>query len=146
MKIFVINGPNMNLLGIREKEIYGNRTYEDLLEYIKRNSPDNLDLEFRISNHEGDIVDFIHESYYQKADGIVINPAALSHYSIAVLDALRAVPIKAVEVHLSDISRRESYRRVSITSQGCIKTIAGLGFDSYIKAIEFLINGESIPV
>ena len=140
MKILVINGPNLNMLGIREPDIYGKNTYSDLLKLISQYCTENkVEVEFFQSNHEGDIVDKIQEAY-NKFDGIVINPAAYTHTSVAIPDAIKAVNIPAVEVHISDISKRESYRQISYVTPVCKKTICGLGFDGYIEAIKYLIN------
>lgn len=140
MKILVINGPNLNMLGIREPDIYGKKTYDDLLLYIKEEA-DRLGIavEFYQSNHEGDIVDKI-QSAYGNTDGIVINPAAYTHTSIAIPDALKAVGIPTVEVHISDISSREAFRRISYVSPVALKTIAGKGFEGYILAMNELIS------
>ena len=140
MKILVINGPNLNMLGIREPDIYGRKTYDDLLLYIKEEA-DRLGVavEFYQSNHEGDIVDKI-QSAYGNTDGIVINPAAYTHTSIAIPDALKAVGIPTVEVHISDISSREGFRRISYVSPVALKTIAGKGFEGYILAMNELIS------
>ncbi len=140
MKILVINGPNLNMLGIREPDIYGKSTYNDLLEMIK-NRADELEVEaeFFQSNHEGDIVDKI-QSAYKDADGIIINPGAYTHTSIAILDALKAVAIPVVEVHISDIDEREEFRKLSYVSLVAKKTICGKGFDGYIEALEALVE------
>lgn len=140
MKILVINGPNLNMLGVREPDIYGRKTYDDLLLYIKEEA-DRLGVavEFYQSNHEGDIVDKI-QSAYGNTDGIVINPAAYTHTSIAIPDALKAVGIPTVEVHISDISSREAFRRISYVSPVALKTIAGKGFEGYILAMNELIS------
>lgn len=140
MKVLVINGPNLNMLGIREPDIYGRKTYDDLLLYIKEEA-DRLGVavEFYQSNHEGDIVDKI-QSAYGNTDGIVINPAAYTHTSIAIPDALKAVGIPTVEVHISDINSREAFRRISYVSPVALKTIAGKGFEGYILAINELIS------
>lgn len=140
MKLLVINGPNINMLGIREPDIYGRKTYDDLLLYIKEEA-DRLGVavEFYQSNHEGDIVDMI-QSAYGNTDGIVINPAAYTHTSIAIPDALKAVGIPTVEVHISDISSREAFRRISYVSPVALKTIAGKGFEGYILAMNELIS------
>ena len=140
MKILVINGPNLKTLGIREPDIYGRKTYDDLLLYIKEEA-DRLGVavEFYQSNHEGDIVDKI-QSAYGNTDGIVINPAAYTHTSIAIPDALKAVGIPTVEVHISDISSREAFRRISYVSPVALKTIAGKGFEGYILAMNELIS------
>ena len=138
MKILVINGPNINMLGIREKNIYGAQTYENLLAYIKDYcEKENVEVSFYQSNHEGDLVDKIQEAY-GVFDGIVINPAAYTHTSVAILDALKAVSIPAVEVHISNIYEREEFRHVSYPSLVCVKSIYGKGFDGYCEAITFL--------
>lgn len=140
MKILVINGPNLNMLGIREPDIYGRKTYDDLLLYIKEEANRlGVAVEFYQSNHEGDIVDKI-QSAYGNTDGIVINPAAYTHTSIAIPDALKAVGIPTVEVHISDISSREAFRRISYVSPVALKTIAGKGFEGYILAMNELIS------
>ena len=138
MKILVINGPNINMLGIREKNIYGKDTYQDLLNLIQFYC-DKLDISvsFYQSNHEGDIVDCIQKAY-KLYDGIVINPAAYTHTSIAILDALKAVSIPTVEVHISDISKRETFRNFSYVSLYAEKTIKGEGFNGYLLAIDYL--------
>lgn len=138
MKILILNGPNLNLLGIREPNIYGKESFAALEDFIRRICA-NADIEVELfqSNHEGAIVDKIQEAY-GRVDGIVINPAAYTHTSIAIPDALRAVNIPTVEVHLSDISKRESFRRISYVSSCAEKTICGKGFDGYREAIEFL--------
>ncbi|MCL2518999.1 MAG: type II 3-dehydroquinate dehydratase [Oscillospiraceae bacterium] len=138
MKILIINGPNINMLGIREKDIYGSRTYEDLLNIVKDFCVrENIETEFFQSNHEGAIVDKIQTAYGNFA-GIVINPAAYTHTSIAILDALKSVAIPTVEVHISDVENREDFRKISYISPACIETIKGHGFDGYIMAIESL--------
>lgn len=142
MNILVINGPNLNLLGIREPGIYGSGTYDDLCKMIK-DKADAMDMavEFYQSNHEGAIIDKIH-SAMGVSDGIVINPGAYTHYSYAILDALKAVKIPAVEVHISDIHSRESFRSVSVTAAACVAQISGHGFDGYIEAMEILKSGK----
>jgi len=139
MKILVINGPNLNMLGIREPEIYGKQNFAALQQYV-REAADELGLEVSLfqSNHEGAIVDEI-QAAYGKFDGIVINPAAYTHTSVAILDALKAVAIPTVEVHLSDINEREEFRKFSFVSLVAKKTICGLGFEGYKKALEFFI-------
>ena len=140
MKILFLNGPNLNMLGIREPEIYGRRTYADLEQYI-RDFCDDLCIEHEIlqSNHEGVLVDAI-QNALRNTDAIVINPAAYTHTSIAILDALKAVALPAVEVHLSDVSRREDFRRVSYAGMACCATFAGHGFDGYRMAAEYLLT------
>ena len=138
MKILVLNGPNLNMLGIREPGIYGSNTFADLLALIDRTAQEEgLDIEQYQSNHEGCLVDKIQESY-GKIDGIVINPAAYTHTSVAILDALKAVSIPAVEVHISDVDSREPFRQISYAGLACKKTIKGLGFEGYRQAILFL--------
>ena len=138
MKILFLNGPNLNMLGIREPEIYGNRTYADLEKYILSFSEElGITAEILQSNHEGVLVDAIQEAF-GKMDAIVINAAAYTHTSVAILDALKAVSIPAVEVHLTDISTREPFRHVSYTGMYCEMTYKGLGFEGYKKAIEYL--------
>ena len=140
MKILVINGPNINMLGIREPEIYGKATYQDLLALVK-DAASRLGVEaaFFQSNHEGAIVDAIQDAY-GKFDGIVINPAAYTHTSVAILDALKAVGIPTVEVHISDVSQREGFRQVSYVRQACTATVMGKGFDGYVEAMEILCS------
>ena len=141
MRILVINGPNINMLGIREPEIYGAKSYADLLEFIHICAKElDVELEHFQSNSEGAIVDCI-QGALGIFDAIVINPAAYTHTSIAIPDALKAVAIPTVEVHLSDINSREDYRRVSYTSQACVATIAGLGFEGYREAMRLLVEG-----
>ena len=138
MHITIINGPNINMLGIREPKIYGKETYQDLCRKITEYGEKNgIETEIYQSNHEGDLVDKI-QSCYGKCDGIVINPAAYTHTSVAILDAVKAVGIPTVEVHISDVSKREDFRQVSYIRQACCKTITGHGTDGYIEAIEFL--------
>ena len=138
MKLLIINGPNLNMLGIREPGIYGKSTYNDLVnmitDYCKNQG---IECEFYQSNHEGALVDKIQEAY-GVFDGIVINPGAYTHTSIAILDALKCVSIPTVEVHISDISEREEFRHHSYISDVCVSTIKGLGFDGYIQAIKIL--------
>ena len=137
MKILIINGPNLNLLGLREPDIYGKQDFEALQKYI-RECADALSLKVTLfqSNHEGEIVDVI-QAAYGVYDGIVINPAAYTHTSVAILDALKAVGIPTVEVHLSDVNSREEFRRHSFVSLVAKKTIAGLGFEGYKQALEY---------
>jgi 3-dehydroquinate dehydratase-2 len=138
MKILVINGPNLNMLGIREPDIYGKQNFAALEEFIKDSAKEaGVDVSLFQSNHEGEIVDII-QSAYKVFDGIVINPAAYTHTSVAILDALKAVDIPTVEVHLSDINEREEFRKFSYVSLVAKKTICGLGFEGYKKAILFV--------
>ena len=138
MKFLVINGPNLNMLGLREPSIYGERSYKALVELIETVCRDEeIQVEVFQSNHEGAIVDKI-QAAYGVFDGIVINPAAYTHTSVAILDALKAVSIPAVEVHISDVSTRESFRQVSYAGMACIKTYMGHGFEGYAMAIRYL--------
>ena len=138
MKILVLNGPNLNMLGIREPGIYGKNTFTDLLALIQQTArEEDLQIEQFQSNHEGVLVDKIQEAY-GKFDGIVINPAAYTHTSVAILDALKAVSIPAVEVHISDVDSREAFRQISYAGLACVKTIKGHGLDGYREAILFL--------
>ena len=138
MKFLIINGPNINMLGIREPSVYGAQNFETLQQLIRDTCVENgIDCELFQSNHEGAIVDKI-QAAYGNTDGIVINPAAYTHTSIAILDALKAVSIPAVEVHISDVKSREDFRQISYAGMACIKTYMGLGFDGYRQAILFL--------
>lgn len=138
MKLLILNGPNLNMLGIREKHLYGAQTYEDLKRYILDKARDlNIDAEIYQSNHEGDLVDKIQSAYGEK-DGIVINPAAYTHTSVAILDALKAVNLPAAEVHLTDITKREPFRQISYAGMACQAHFMGLGFDGYGKALEWM--------
>ena len=139
MNILVINGPNLNMLGIREPGIYGNDNYEALVDKIGSYCEERaIDVTCLQSNHEGDIVDMIQQAYFDKVDGIVINPGAYTHTSVAILDALKSVDIPAVEVHISDVSSREPFRQVSYVSYYCFATIMGEGLDGYIHAIDMI--------
>ncbi len=143
MKILVLNGPNLNMLGIREPQIYGKETYKDLCELIENYAKEKgIKVEIFQSNHEGDLVDEIQDAYGEY-DGIVINPAAYTHTSIALLDALKAVGIPAVEVHISDVSKREDYRQISFVREYCFATVTGHGFLGYLKAIDLLLENEN---
>ena len=140
MKILFLNGPNLNMLGVREPDIYGRQTYADLEAYIQDFCRElGISCGIFQSNHEGALVDAI-QAAWGKMDGIVINPAAYTHTSVAILDALKAVALPAVEVHLSDISQREDFRQVSYAGMACVKTYAGYGFASYRKAAEYLLS------
>ena len=142
MKIFVINGPNLNMLGIREPDHYGRETYADLVKKIQNHCAEKgIDVTLYQSNHEGDLVDKIQEAY-GTADGIVINPGAYTHTSIAILDAVKAVGIPTVEVHISKLEEREDFRQISYVRLACVKTITGHGTDGYLEAIDYLIEGE----
>ena len=138
MKILVINGPNINMLGIREPGIYGKQTFSDLLALLQRTAKEeNVEIEQYQSNHEGCLVDRI-QAAYGKVDGIVINPAAYTHTSVAILDALKSVSIPAVEVHISDVDSREAFRQISYAGMACVHTIKGQGLDGYRQAIVYL--------
>ena len=140
MKLLVINGPNINMLGIREPDIYGKETFSDLLELLKATADElRIELEQYQSNHEGCIVDKI-QAAYGLFDGIVINPAAYTHTSVAILDALKSVAIPAVEVHISNVDTREAFRQISYSGMYCEKTIKGLGIEGYRQAIQYLFN------
>ena len=139
MKFLVINGANLNMLGIREPDIYGAKTYKDLVDMINNYaSSNNIEIEIYQSNHEGDLVDKIQEAYFRKFDGIVINPGGYTHTSVSILDALKAVNIKYVEVHISDVSKRDSFRQISYIRENASKTIMGKGLDGYIEALDYL--------
>ena len=139
MKIYVINGPNLNMLGIREPGIYGSGSYADLMDMVKgRCNELGIDVVCYQSNHEGDLVDKIQEAYFEGADGIVINPGAYTHTSIALLDAVKSVRIPTIEVHISKLSEREDFRQISYIRLACEKTISGMGLDGYIEAINYL--------
>ena len=142
MKILVINGPNLNMLGVREPDHYGNETYADLVAKIENHClTKGVNVKCFQSNHEGDIVDEI-QSAYGNADGIVINPAAYTHTSIAILDAVKSVNLPTVEVHISKVEEREEFRQISYIKSACIKTITGHGTDGYLEAIDFLIEDK----
>ena len=143
MKILVINGPNLNMLGIREPGFYGKNTFADLLALLEEAGKTyGVEIEQYQSNHEGDLVDKIQWAY-GKVDGIVINPAAYTHTSVAILDALKAVSIPAVEVHISDVDAREPFRQISYAGRACVKTIKGHGFQGYVEAIAYLVENFS---
>lgn len=142
MKILVINGPNLNMLGIREPDYYGKETYDDLVTKIQNHCKSkDIFVELFQSNHEGAIVDEIQKAY-KNFDGIVINPGAYTHTSIAILDALKSVNIPTVEVHISNVKEREEFRQISYIRLACVKTIMGHGTDGYIEAIDFLSEGK----
>ena len=142
MKILVINGPNINMLGIREPEVYGAATYEDLVAYIKDAAAERgVAVDFFQSNHEGALVDEIQRAYFDQYDGIIINPAAYTHTSVALLDAVKAVNIPTVEVHISDVTKREDFRQVSYVRKACVGTVMGKGFDGYVEAMDLLLGG-----
>lgn len=139
MKIMIINGVNLNMLGIREPDIYGKTTYQDLVSYLS-NEAQKLGIEVKIvqSNHEGVLVDYIQSCYFEKYDGIIINPGAYTHTSIALLDALKAVNIPALEVHISDVSKREEFRQISYIAQAVIARVIGKGIQGYVEAMKIL--------
>lgn len=139
MKIIVINGPNLNMLGKREPGIYGNETLEDLTKYIENEFKDDIEIEFFQSNHEGYIIDKLHEAN-EKFDGVVINPGAFTHYSYAIHDAIKSISTKVVEVHISNIHQREEFRQKSVTASACIGQISGFGFESYVLGIKSLLK------
>lgn len=141
MKILVLNGPNINMLGIREPAVYGSQNYDTLCaRVIEHAAKRGVEVELYQSNHEGDLIDRI-QAAYGTVDGIVINPGAYTHTSIALLDAVKAVSIPTVEVHISDVSKREEFRQISYIRLACVKTIAGHGIDGYLEAMDFLICG-----
>ena len=142
MKILVINGPNLNFLGIREKAVYGTQTYDDLLKLIaEKGEKEGCQIEVFQSNHEGAIIDRIQDAYFDGTEGIVINPGAFTHYSYAIHDALASVTtMKKVEIHISDITKREEFRKISVTAPACDKQIYGHGLDGYLMAIDFLLE------
>ena len=140
MKLCIINGPNLNMLGIREPDIYGRTTYADLCKTIRDHADKrSIEVEIYQSNHEGYLVDKI-QSCYQTVDGIVINPAAYTHTSVALLDAVKAIGVPTVEVHISDVSKREDFRQISYIRAACIKTIAGHGIQGYLEAMDTLLE------
>ena len=141
MKILVINGPNLNMLGVREPEHYGRETYEKLVEKIQKHCNElSAEVSFFQSNHEGALVDEIQRAY-GRMDGIVINPGAYTHTSIAILDAVKSVGIPTVEVHISKVNEREEFRKISFVRLACVKTIVGHGTDGYLEAIDYLVEG-----
>ena len=143
MKIYILNGPNLNMLGIREPDKYGSSSYADLLDMINNHcKARGVAVICYQSNHEGDLVDKIQEAFFEGADGIVINPGAYTHTSIALLDAVKSVSLPTVEVHVSDLSKREDFRQVSYIREACVRTITGKGLNGYIEAIDFLIEAS----
>lgn len=141
MKILVLNGPNINILGIREPEIYGRQSYDDLCALIKAHAEElGVQVEFYQSNHEGDLVDEIQRAYFDGVDGIVFNPAAYTHTSVAIADAVKGIGIPTVEVHISEVSEREAFRQVSYIRDVAVKTITGRGFAGYTDAMDFLVK------
>ena len=144
MKLLVINGPNLNMLGIREPAIYGSGTYTELLELIRAHAGKRgAEVSFFQSNHEGALVDAIQQAYFDGVEGIILNPAAYTHTSVALLDALKAVAIPAVEVHISDVAAREDFRQISYVRPACIATVTGRGFAGYLDAMDILLKGAA---
>ena len=142
MKILVMNGPNINFLGIREKGIYGEQNYEALVSMIEKKAEElGVDVEVFQSNHEGAIIDRLQEAYFDGTEGIVINPGAFTHYSYAIRDALSSITVPKVEIHISDITKREEFRKISVTAPACDKQIYGRGLDGYLQAIDFILAG-----
>ena len=139
MKIIVINGPNLNMLGKREPKVYGNNTLEDLENYIRNEFKEKIDVEFFQSNYEGAIIDMLHKAN-DEFDGVVINPGAFTHYSYAIHDAIKSIKTKVVEVHISNVHQREEFRQKSVTAAACIGQISGLGFYGYILGINAILN------
>ncbi|NLJ69957.1 MAG: type II 3-dehydroquinate dehydratase [Clostridiaceae bacterium] len=141
MKILVLNGPNLNMLGIREPDQYGSETYTNLVNRINEHcSKNNYEVLVLQSNHEGDLIDKIQDAYFESIDGIVFNPGGYTHTSIALLDAIKAVSIPTVEVHISKVEEREDYRQISYVREACIATISGKGIDGYLEAIDLLVK------
>lgn len=141
MRVMVINGPNLNMVGVREKGIYGVKNFDDICEFIKDEAKKrNIEVELYQSNIEGEIINQIHKCYYEKFDGIIINPGAYTHYSYAIHDAIKSVNISTVEVHLSNIHAREEFRHKSVTAPACIGQICGFGDNGYILALDALIK------
>ena len=141
MKLYILNGPNINMLGIREPDIYGSTGYASLEQRVKAHCESlNIECVCYQSNVEGELISKIQEAYFEGADGIVINPAAYTHTSIALLDAVKATSLPTVEVHISDVSKREAFRQISYIRAACVKTISGHGIDGYIEAIDFLYD------
>ncbi|MBR6770813.1 MAG: type II 3-dehydroquinate dehydratase [Lachnospiraceae bacterium] len=141
MKLLVINGPNLNFLGIREKSVYGTENYDDLLRMIQEKAEaEGCQIEVFQSNHEGAIIDKIQEAYFNGTQGLVINPGAYTHYSYAIRDALASITIPKVEIHISDITKREAFRKVSVTEPACDRQIYGKGLQGYLEAIDFCLK------
>ena len=146
MKLLVINGPNINFLGIREKSVYGTQDYDYLLNMIaEKGQKENCTIEVFQSNHEGAIIDRIQDAYFDQTEGLIINPGAYTHYSYAIHDALKSVTtMKKVEVHISDITSRETFRKISVTAPACDRQIFGKGLEGYLLAIDFLLGDQTI--
>ncbi len=143
MKLLVLNGPNLNMLGIREPDIYGKKTYNDLVEMIEKHCAEkSVSVKCLQSNSEGELIDIIQQAYFDKIDGIVFNPGGYTHTSVAILDALKAVNIPTVEVHISNVPEREPFRQISYVSYFACKTITDHGFDGYIEGIDYLVNNH----
>ena len=141
MNILVLNGPNINLLGIREPAIYGSESYDELCRRVNAHAAEKgIGCQILQSNHEGDLVDMIQRAFFDKVDGLVFNPGAYTHTSIAIADALKATRIPTVEVHISDVSSREAFRQISYIRESCIATVSGKGIDGYLEAIDILCN------
>ena len=139
MKVKLLNGPNLNMVGIREKGIYGTKDYKDICEYIKEYAESiNIELDIFQSNIEGELINEIHKCYFEKYDALIINPGAYTHYSYAIYDAIKAANIKAIEVHLSNIHARDEFRHKSVTAPACIGQICGFGEDGYIMALDYI--------
>ena len=144
MKILIINGPNLNFLGIREPSVYGSKTYDDLTNFLNQEgSKRNINLDTRQTNYEGLIIDYSQEAYFNKYDGIIINPGGYTHYSVAIRDAISSVMIPTIEVHLSNILEREDFRKISLIKDVCVKSIYGKGFDGYLEALEYFYKKEN---
>lgn len=141
MKVLIINGTNLNMLGKREPNVYGQKTLQDLENILRQEFKDAVELEFYQSNHEGDIIDKLHDSNL-KFDGIVINPGAFTHYSYAIADAIRSISTKVIEVHISNIHNREEFRQKSVIASACVGQISGFGFNSYSLGVNAIINCE----
>ena len=143
MKLLVINGPNLNFLGIREKGIYGTQDYQYLLDMIQKKAMETgNDITVYQSNHEGAIIDRLQAAYFDGTEGIVINPGAFTHYSYAIRDALASITVPKVEIHISDITRREEFRKISVTAPVCDRQIYGQGLEGYLQDIDSILNGE----
>lgn len=143
MKLLVINGPNLNFLGIREKGIYGTQDYQYLLDMIQKKAMETgNDITVYQSNHEGAIIDRLQAAYFDGTEGVVINPGAFTHYSYAIRDALASITVPKVEIHISDITRREEFRKISVTAPVCDRQIYGQGLEGYLQAIDSILNGE----
>ena len=144
IKILVLNGPNMNMLGIREPDIYGRETYDDLVNMIGEYAEKlGVEVSFFQTNHEGALVDAIQKAYFDGINGIVFNPAAYTHTSVAIADAVKVVGIPTVEVHVSDVSSRESFRQINFVREACVRTVSGMGLRGYLAAMDFLVEKYS---